>query len=88
MVRYQLPTGKTVLLTVDQFLDLDDYKVQELIASNAGIEIEDPFIGFDGKEPEPGSPIPDVESYVEPLPEEEIIKIKKEINGDEGKDQD
>ena len=74
MVRYQLSTGRTVLLTMDQLLDMTDEKIQELIANNAGIEIEDVFSDFNGKETH--LDLPDVE--LEDIPEE----IKKQIEED------
>ena len=80
MIRYQLPTGKTVLLTTEQWMDLSDEKIQELIASDAGIQIDDPFIGFDGHEPkEETIEIPEIDDYIEQLPREEISKIKQEF---------
>lgn len=41
--KYQLPTGKTVILTDDEFFDLDDDKLQQLIAEDRGIFLENPF---------------------------------------------
>ena len=42
MIRYQI-NGKTVLLTNEQFLNLKDQDIQDLIAKDAGHFINDPF---------------------------------------------
>jgi hypothetical protein len=42
---YQLPNGKTIYLTVDEFLDLTDQDVQMLMSVNAGEAINSPFYG-------------------------------------------
>lgn len=42
---YQLPTGRTVELTVEQYLDMTDDDLQYLIAYNYGDEVEDPWFG-------------------------------------------
>lgn len=40
---YQLPTGKAVEMTVDQYLRLSDQDFQQMIASDMGEEFHDPF---------------------------------------------
>ena len=81
-VPYQLPNGKTVMLTIDQILDLDDIALQDLMAKNLGVEINDPFAEISYKEFEPKEyPIPDVEE-IEPLDDESIDDIKKQIDED------
>jgi len=42
---FQLPTGRTIYLSVDEFLNLTDADIQYLIASNAGESILNPFLG-------------------------------------------
>lgn len=43
MIAIQLETGKTVFLTLDEWLDMTPEKYQDLIASNQGYDIDDPF---------------------------------------------
>jgi hypothetical protein len=40
---YQLPTGKVIEMSIDQYLDLSDEDLEYLIAYNKGDHIEDPF---------------------------------------------
>lgn len=40
---YNLPNGKTIELTVAQFLDMTDEDLEYLIAHNHGNEINNPF---------------------------------------------
>lgn len=40
---YQLPTGKIVHLTIDQFLDLTDDDIQYMISINHGDHVRSPF---------------------------------------------
>ena len=42
---FQLPTGKTIYLSVDEFLNLTDSDVQYLVATNSGTSILNPFCG-------------------------------------------
>lgn len=44
-MQYQLPNGRVVHLSVEQFLDLSDQDIQDLIACNAGDFITSPFYG-------------------------------------------
>lgn len=82
MIPYQLATGKTIYISFDQWMDLDDDKIQEYIAKNAGVEIFDPFVDFYIPENRNivSSPL-NIED-VEPLPEEEVEAIKKEIKNE------
>ena len=43
MPHYQLPNGKTIYLTIDQFLDLTDEDIQDLVATNCGEQYLNPF---------------------------------------------
>ncbi len=76
MIRYQLSTGKTILLTMEQYLALDDIKEQELIASGRGVEINDPFMDFSGT-----SQNSDEEDIIdlEEIPDDEIKRIIDEF---------
>lgn len=42
---YQLPNGKVVHLTIEEFLDLTDEDVQYLMSIDYGEHVRDPFMG-------------------------------------------
>lgn len=42
---FQLPTGKTIYLTIEEYLDLTDADIQYLVSINCGDSILDPFKG-------------------------------------------
>jgi len=42
---YQLPNGKTIELSAEQFLDLSDEEIQYLLAFNYGETLENPWFG-------------------------------------------
>ena len=44
-MQYQLPNGKVINLTLDQFLDLTDEDIQYLVSMGHGEHIRDPFYG-------------------------------------------
>jgi hypothetical protein len=44
-VLFQLSTGKTIYLTIDEYLNLTDADVQYLISINSGESLLDPFYG-------------------------------------------
>lgn len=48
---YQLPNGKVIEITIEQYLRLTDDEIQELIAFNFGDSVDNPFFGsaLDGK---------------------------------------
>jgi hypothetical protein len=43
MIIYQLPNGKIVHLTVDQFLSLQDDDIKYMIENNFGSDVHNPF---------------------------------------------
>jgi hypothetical protein len=43
MILYQLPNGKTVFLTVEEYLSLSHEDIQYLMSVNAGGQINSPF---------------------------------------------
>ena len=45
MILYQLPNGKSVYITVEEFLNLTDSEIQFLVSINYGESILDPFYG-------------------------------------------
>lgn len=82
-IPYQLPNGKTVMLTIDQALNMDDLALQELMAKDVGFELDDPFTNInyrDFKEKEYETP--DIEDAIKALDEDCINDIKKEIDNE------
>jgi hypothetical protein len=82
LIPYELPNGRTVMLTIDQILNLDDLAIQDMMAKNLGMEILDPFANLDFREfqtKEHELPSPE---EIEPLDEDSIKKIKDEIDKD------
>lgn len=66
---------------MEDYLDMTDEKLQEYLSRDAGYMIEDPFNEPNFKDfSSKNYDMPDVEEYVDPLDEEIIEKIKKEIN--------
>lgn len=43
MIAVELGNGRTVFLTLDEWLDMTHERYQELIANNEGYEIDNPF---------------------------------------------
>lgn len=48
---YQLPTGKVIRLTVEQYLDMTDADIDYMVRMNAGEYISSPFHGSAIKKP-------------------------------------
>ncbi len=44
-MQYQLPNGKVVYLSIEEFLNLTDQDIQYLMAMNAGDYVHNPFRG-------------------------------------------
>lgn len=79
-VKVELGNGKTVMMSLEDYLNLDEQGIQKLIASDAGMVIEDPFVDFDVQDSKRRTyTIPDIDEYIEPLPDDEVEKIKKQI---------
>ncbi len=75
MIKYQIgQTGKTVLITFEQWLNLTDEDIQEMVAANSGMSVDDPFSDFFMKEVTYESP----DLSIEDIPDD----IKKEIEDD------
>lgn len=45
MILYQLPNGKSIYITVEEYLNLTDADIQYLLSINYGESILDPFYG-------------------------------------------
>lgn len=87
MIAYQIGNGKTIYLTFDQWLNLTDEKLSEYIAKDAGFEADNPFYDLTCSERKPSRgdrnsyDLPPVEG-IEPIDEEIIEEIKKQIDED------
>jgi hypothetical protein len=79
VVRYNLANGKTVLLTMDQYLDMTDELEQKLMAADSGIEINNPFADFTNTSQNTDE---ELELDIEEIPIEIIKDIKKEFDED------
>lgn len=56
---YQLPNGRTIEMSVEQYLDMTDDDFEYLIAHNFGDELEDPFFGSVLTKPSLADYVPD-----------------------------
>jgi hypothetical protein len=45
VILYQLPNGKTILITIEEYLNLTDADVQYLVSINYGEVVRNPFYG-------------------------------------------
>lgn len=43
MINYELPNGKTIRISIETLLSLDEHNIHELSHSNAGSSTRDPF---------------------------------------------
>lgn len=79
MIKYELPNGKYVYLSLDQALDMDQEALQDLMADNAGYDSEDPWDdSHDGINPI-FYELPETESEDERLPDKERQRIQKDV---------
>lgn len=76
---YQLPNGKVIEISVDQFFEMSDEELEYLIAYNYGDHQENPWFGSILSKQEP----PDDEPSPEIMPElTELSEIDKLIDLD------
>lgn len=61
---YQLPNGRTIEMSVEQYLDMTDDDFEYLIAHNYGDELENPWFGSVLTKPASADPIYE-EPYVD-----------------------
>ena len=54
---YQLPNGRTIEMSVEQYLDMTDDDFEYLIAHNFGDELEDPWFGSVLTKPASADPV-------------------------------
>lgn len=87
MVAVELGNGKTVMVKLEDWLNMTDEQFQDLIAKNDGYEIDDPFHKTVDKIREIKSwddaeVLPDLLPKIpEELSEDEIKKINRDANG-------
>jgi hypothetical protein len=77
-VLYQLPNGRTIEVSVEQYLNMTDDDFEYLIAQNYGDELEDPWFGSVLHKPPP------TDMYIEPTITDltEITDLEKLTNPD------
>jgi len=77
-MQYQLPNGRVITMTINQYLDLTDSDIQMLIATDAGDFVSSPFHGSSIGNPRRKSAfIEDVDHSIDYYPEGE--EISKEV---------
>lgn len=79
MVKWQLPTGKTILITMDEWFDMTDEKIQKKISEDAGTFINDPFANFDARDKNDSIEGVNEEIPIIEIPNEDLEDIKKEL---------
>jgi hypothetical protein len=80
---YQLPNGKCVEMSVEQYFRMSDDDFKNLIATNSGEEINDPFAGSvlrKGSPEQKGDDITEID--LEELSEEELEELGEIIDDD------
>ena len=78
-IKYQLPNGKFIYVSLDQALDMDLEALQELMADDIGYDSENPWDdSHDGINPI-FYELPETESEDERLPEKEKQRIQKDL---------
>jgi hypothetical protein len=75
---YQLPNGKSVEMSTEQYFRMTDEDFQFLVASNAGDEINDPFSGSVLRKP----PIIDKTTPIEEMSIEDLTEDELEELGE------
>jgi hypothetical protein len=81
-MHYQLPTGKVVYLSIEEFLELTDDDIQYLIAHDCGDHIVNPFSGSSLKSKTSKKNVDEsLLNFDEPreLSEEEIKLLKRNL---------
>ena len=79
---YQLPNGKCVEMSTEQYFKMSDEDFQFLIASNAGEEINDPFSGSVLRSGILDKNLPIEELSLDDLTEEELEELGEFIDED------
>jgi hypothetical protein len=69
---YQLPTGKVISLTLDEYLNLSDNDIQWLISTNAGQYSQSPWHGSILREGKKAKPQLNKENLEYPMDDDEL----------------
>ena len=87
---YQLPTGKTIYLSLEEYLNLTHEDIQYLISTGIGSSPTDPFHGSSIKNPKlkPDANVDPFDKSLDHTPESEDIHIDHSVNLDEIPDED
>lgn len=83
---YQLPTGKIIYITVDQFLALSDEELDALSTQNIGEYARSPWVGSVIKKPakkQPKEDQEDIDSSIDYIAESEELEGEKPTIHDE-----
>lgn len=64
-MQYQLPTGKVINLSVEEYLSLSDQDIQDLTASNLGDYATSPWEGSIIKKPNKLKEKPDIDKSID-----------------------
>jgi hypothetical protein len=62
---YQMPNGKIIEMSTEQFCDMTDDDFQDLMANNYGEEVEDPWFGSVLTSTKSYPDIPDIEDLTQ-----------------------
>lgn len=62
---YQMPNGKIIEMSTEQFCDMTDDDFQDLMANNYGDEVEDPWFGSVLTSTKSYPDIPDIEDLTQ-----------------------
>ena len=74
---YQLPDGRVIELSTEQYFDLTDEELRSLISTNYGENIDNPFFGSVLQKP--GSmTVDDFEEWSEDFSEPELLDIPED----------
>lgn len=71
---YQLPNGKVIEISTEQYLEMSDEELEYLIAYNYGDVMEDPWFGSVLHKKDNSTPdVPDIVEDLIDIPEEEKL---------------
>lgn len=76
---YQLPNGKVIEMSLDQYLDLSDEDFDTIISYNLGHDLENPFFGSILQKPDSMILDEDIDEFESELPD---IPDDEKLNDD------
>lgn len=74
-MRYQLPNGKTINLSVEEYLSLTDQDIQDLVASNLGDYASSPWVDSAIKKPHKQKEPKDIDKSIDYTEDSDEIVI-------------